>query len=109
MKMKHSAAGAALGLVVLVGLLSLPAEAGVVSYTFTKIADCSGVFTNFGGGTSINAQGTVAFLANLDAGGQGIFTGKGGPITTIVDTSQALEALASLGVLAASRPSTTQA
>jgi hypothetical protein len=88
MKMKHSAAGAALGLVVLVGLLSLPAEARVVSYTFTKIADCSGVFANFGGGTSINAQGTVAFLANLDAGGQGIFTGKGGPITTIVDNSQ---------------------
>ncbi|MCI0457311.1 MAG: PEP-CTERM sorting domain-containing protein, partial [Gemmataceae bacterium] len=52
----------------------------------TTIADDSGPFSSVGA-PSLNAGGTVAFLAELDAGGQGIFTGSGGPITTIADTT----------------------
>lgn len=33
----------------------------------------------------INEQGTVAFSADLDNGGSGIFTNNGGAITSIVD------------------------
>jgi hypothetical protein len=59
----------------------------------TTIADDSGPFsTLIGAGPvgetpSINDGGTVAFRASLDAGGQGIFTGSGGPTTTIADDS----------------------
>src|SRR6266849_4144372 len=88
MEMKRSAAGMAIGLVVSVGVLRLTADARVVSYTFTKIADCSGGFANFTGGMSINARGTVAFAASFPAGSPGIFIGMGGPLTTIVDNSQ---------------------
>jgi PEP-CTERM motif len=40
-----------------------------------------------GAGPAISADGTVAFSAVLNAGGEGIFVGNGGPITTIADTS----------------------
>jgi hypothetical protein len=61
----------------------------------TTLYDTSGPFSGFGGfdsffnitGPSLNDSGTVAFIASLDAGEQGIFTGSGGPPTTIVDTS----------------------
>lgn len=58
----------------------------------TLIADTSGPFSSFGAdlsnaGPGINDRGTVAFRANLDTGGSGIFTGSGGPLTTIADTS----------------------
>jgi hypothetical protein len=35
---------------------------------------------------TINANGTVAFTANLTGGGQAIYTGNGGPLTTIAQT-----------------------
>jgi hypothetical protein len=63
---------------------TLPAQA--VTFTFTKIADNSGPFS-FINGPSINDAGTVAFVAGLDAGGQGIFTGNGTTTTTIADSS----------------------
>jgi hypothetical protein len=51
------------------------------SLTPTLIADStntnSGAFSFFGG-ASINAEGTVAFLADLDAGGSGIFAALSG-------------------------------
>jgi hypothetical protein len=60
----------------------------------TPIVDTSGIFSSFVNsdlGTrsvvDINNSGTVAFHANLDAGGKGIFTSKDGNLTTIVDTS----------------------
>src|SRR5262249_58324216 len=82
--------GTIMRLVLVVGVLCWPADAQVVSYTFTKIADCSddSITVPDSGGVSINAQGTVAFIGNLNAGGQGVFTGNGGPLTTIVDTNQ---------------------
>lgn len=55
-------------------------------YTFTKIADTTGFLADFYGRTpSINASGAVAFVAGLDDGGRGVYTGSGGPLTTIVE------------------------
>jgi len=65
--------------------LALPALAA--NYTFTNIADTGGPFDSFGFLPSINTAGTVAFDATLDAGGEGIFIGSGGPTTTIIDNS----------------------
>src|SRR5262245_59247215 len=89
-EMKRSFSVTIMGFVLVVGVLRLPANAQVVSYTFTKIADCSddSITVPDSGGVSINAQGAVAFIGNLNAGGQGVFTGNGGPLTTIVDTNQ---------------------
>lgn len=41
----------------------------------TNIADTSGIFSAFGSEAAINNQGVVAFLAELDNGVTGIFTG----------------------------------
>lgn len=47
----------------------------------TLIADNTGPFRTFGSGLpAINDAGTVAFLASLDEGGSGIFTGPN-PVT----------------------------
>lgn len=62
-------------------------EAGATTFTFTKIADTTGSFS-FLQPPSINNKGKVAFEASLDAGGEGIFTGSGGQITTITDTKK---------------------
>jgi hypothetical protein len=65
------------------------------SLTPTLIADSTntnnGAFSFFGG-ASINAGGTVAFLATLDAGGTGIFAALSGSSTplTVVQTGDAL-------------------
>jgi len=67
--------------------ISVPGKA--VSYGFTKIADTSGPlksFTNYPR-PAINNTGTVAFAAELDTGGNGIFIGNGGATTTIADTN----------------------
>ena len=54
-------------------------------YAFTLIADSMGAFKDFGTvpSPSLNAAGTVAFVANLDNGSFGIFKGNGGIITAI--------------------------
>lgn len=76
-------------LAVVILLLGFPlnGRAGVL-YTFTKIADTSGAFAGFLGGPAVNNNGTVAFWASLKGGSEGIFTGNGGPTTTIIDASQ---------------------
>lgn len=57
-------------------------------YAFTNIADTTGPISGFyGGAPAISANGTVAFVAALDGGGNGIFTGTGGPLTTVADSS----------------------
>jgi hypothetical protein len=61
-------------------------------YTFTKISDSTGPYSSFID-SSINDNGTVAFLGNLKAGGAGISRGNGGPLTTIADTAGPLGAL----------------
>lgn len=55
----------------------------------TTVADTTGPISAIGGGPAtvvINANGVVAFEAELDNGGQAIFSGTGGPLTTIADT-----------------------
>jgi hypothetical protein len=65
-------------------------EAQAASFTFTKIADTSNDFIGFGLPV-INDSGTVAFSGNLDTPhgmlvppDQGVFTGSGGALTTII-------------------------
>jgi hypothetical protein len=67
--------------------MSLLATSEVKAYTFTKIVDSNdGFFADFYP-PAINGSGTVAFLANLDAGERGIFTSDGVTVTTIADSS----------------------
>jgi len=69
-------------------LFALPYVVQAGPYTFTNIADSSGLFSGFFTVAPVNASGTVAFSALLDTGGSGgIFTGSGGPTTTIADPS----------------------
>lgn len=64
----------------------LPAKAA--TFTFTKIADESDSFSsgNFSS-PALNDSGTVVFGGALEKVGPGIFTGSGGAITTIADTT----------------------
>jgi hypothetical protein len=60
---------------------ALPATAA--NYSFVNIVDTSGPLRPFEH-PSINASGTVAFLARHQVDGTAIFTGKGGPLLKIV-------------------------
>lgn len=51
----------------------------------TRIADSTGPFLDFSG-VRIDASGRVCFQATLDAGGSGIYAGKGGGLETIAET-----------------------
>lgn len=56
------------------------------SYAFTNIAETGGPFANFRS-AALNAAGTVVFQGPAIGAGEGIFTGSGGPTTTIAATS----------------------
>jgi hypothetical protein len=80
----------ALSMALAISLLSTVAAAAADgSYTFTKIADTSGPFSQFDfpGAPAVNNAGIVAFLAGLDTGVGGIFIGDGKLITTIADST----------------------
>ena len=65
-------------------LFAATAKKAKAEYTFTLIADSAGPFGSFDfDSSSLNAVGTVAFRAILNAGNQGIFTGNGNSITTV--------------------------
>jgi hypothetical protein len=53
----------------------------------TTIASTSDPFFSGLGNPALNDSGSVAFSADLDAGGSGIFTSSGGPIATLIDSS----------------------
>lgn len=75
----------------LASLLALlaAAPAARAQYTFTLIADSdSSTFNAFTYAPSINAAGTVAFGAELDSFGTGIFTGAGGLTIAIALSSE---------------------
>jgi len=73
--------------ILLAAALTLPvSNAAAVPYTFSNLYDSSGPFNGFDV-PYLNNSGTVAFAADFDTGGSGIFTGSGGSTTTIVDTS----------------------
>ncbi len=69
--------------------LSLLAISKAGAYTFTTIADSRDSFNSFSSfpRPAINNKGTVAFTAELDAGGNGIFIGNGRATTRIANTS----------------------
>lgn len=79
--------------VVLCILLILPLSANAGTYSFTEIADTSRFTQGFGAfGPAINNAGEVAFKGHWDGGGQGIFTGSGGPLTVVADTASGFTA-----------------
>ncbi len=47
----------------------------------TNLVNTKGILSSFGPGLSLNDSNTVAFLANLDSGGQEIFKSNGNPTT----------------------------
>jgi hypothetical protein len=49
----------------------------------TNIVNTNGIFNSFGPGLSLNDNNTVAFLANLDSGGQEIYKSNGTATTQI--------------------------
>src|SRR5262245_16281008 len=75
-----------LGLIIAAAIL-MDRAALATRYTFTKIADSSGPLAFMSSGPAINNNGVVAFHSTLDAGGEGIFRGDGGPLTTIASGS----------------------
>lgn len=72
------------------GLLGVTtgAQAEIIRYTFTPIADGGVLGATFGlGGPQVNDVGTLAIVASLsNPPFQSILTGNGGPLTTIADT-----------------------
>jgi len=87
--MKKTQLSVAIGLGMLLGGLAA-GRVEAIPYTYTFIADNTGPFSSvnvIGRSPSINDAGTVAFLADLRAGGTGVFTGAGGPPTTIATTA----------------------
>ena len=61
------------------------------SYTFSTIAETGEQFSDFAPYVaSIDDRGVVAFQTTLQDGGSGVFTGDGGPITVIADSSTGL-------------------
>jgi hypothetical protein len=64
------------------------------------IAVTSDLVSAFLGG-GITSAGTVSFLADLRAGGQAVFTGSGGPLSRIADTTSPDSPFSSIGPRAA--------
>ncbi len=70
--------------------VALPHSVAAQNYTFTNIADTAGSFSAFAGvfgGPRLNNSGAVSFIAQLDAGGSGVYRGDGVAIATIADSS----------------------
>ena len=73
-------------------LLVWPLSAAAVEYTFTKIVDSSGDFIGQAfGPPALNNGGTAAFSAGSPFfTHKGMFTGSGGPLTTILELNSSL-------------------
>lgn len=66
----------------------LPAQSFGKQYKFINIADTNGPFSAISHHLgAINDSGVVAFAATLDNGVRGVFTGSGGPVTTVADSA----------------------
>jgi len=66
-------------------------KAKAISFTFTRIADTTGNFSDFDTSPSINDNGTVAFWGLLRGSGtinDGVFTGNGTDLTTIATVNR---------------------
>ena len=63
---------------------------GIFKYngsTISTVYDTTGPFKQFYKPIDMNDSGTLAFIAQTDAGPYGIYTGNGGTVTTVVDDS----------------------
>jgi hypothetical protein len=89
--MKHACVAVSLGTTLVLSAGNV-APAPVGPYTFTNIADTTGPFSFFNAFAPINEGGTVAFHAMLASGNFGIFTGRGGTVTTIVEAGGSITA-----------------
>jgi hypothetical protein len=77
-----------LALLVFPQLAGFALRAPAANYNFVKIADSAEFHIHLGGqGVSINNHGVVAFVGSPIANVFGVYTGAGGPISTIVDNS----------------------
>ncbi len=86
MGIKHLAIATGVGLS-LNGLTTSDA----LALTFTRIADTSSSLSSISDfEVRLNDGGTVAFRADLETGGSALFTGSGGALTTIAQTSGSL-------------------
>lgn len=70
-------------IVLAAGILTLASSVQGANYTFTKVAESSGGYTNLTS-PSVNASGTVAFGATFGGGGH-LFTFTGGTPTPVYD------------------------
>src|ERR1035438_696352 len=68
-------------------------------WSVVAIADTSASFSGFHGLPVINRSGTVVFRADRSGGGQGIYTGTGGPHTRIAETGDLFSDLALFPVI----------
>lgn len=59
-----------------------------------KIADTSGAFSLFNSDPAFNNKGQIAFLAELDKGGKGIFTGADSIADKVIAVGDSLNGLA---------------
>ena len=75
-------------------------DLAIAKYFFRNVIDTTGPLSAFQS-ASINQTGTVAFAAQLDSGGEGIFTFDGKTLRTIADTNGEFSALSGLVVNAA--------
>ena len=66
-------------------LCAIAAPAFALSYSFRNVADSDGPYTSFGDAPVLNEDGDVAFVALLDSGVQGIFSGPDPGTDTIAD------------------------
>ena len=67
-------------------LVALASSAAQAQYRFTRIADETGPLRFNGSPAAINDAGQVTFAADTITG-PGVFVGRGGPVSTIADTS----------------------
>ena len=76
--------GIYLPLCALIAVTITPSHAG---YSFTSVADTTGVFSYIINVPSLNSAGVVAFRAFLNDGSMGVYAGNGTAVTTIAVTT----------------------
>jgi hypothetical protein len=64
-----------------------------VTGAIDTLADTAGEFASFSSWPATNAAGEVAFRANLDGGGQGLYVSDGATLTTIAATAGSFSAI----------------
>src|SRR5271154_2958609 len=71
----------------LIGCLGLPAATAQVAYTFTSVIDSTGKYSAFSNVVLYGANGSIACIATLQAGGSEIITVSNGATAVIASTT----------------------